>query len=162
MILLAYGGAVVIAILAATILPRWVRAGGPAWVVGVRLLAGFVAAAYAVVIVVVVASAGGGGSATGRAIAGIAVTGAVLHGAGLLLWSGSAALLLRLGGWALMMAAAAVPSHLTLLLPLVATLTVTLHRAGRLPERLRRGGKPRSPRGKGRRHRIALRTRVAR
>jgi hypothetical protein len=131
MMLLAYGAAVVIAIPAATIPWRLVQAGGPARVVVVRLLAGFVATACAAVIVAVVASAGG--SATGRAIAGVAVTGALLYGAGLLLWSGLGAMLLRLGGWALMMAAAAVPSHLTLLLPLIATLTATLHRAGPAP-----------------------------
>lgn len=145
MILLGYGGAVVIVILATTALPRWVRAGGPRRVALVRILAGVVAAAYAVVVLGVVASAGDEGSAVASAIAAITVTGAVLYGAGLLWWSGSAAWLLRLGGWALMIAAAAVPSHLTLLLPLIAALAVTLYPPGRSPEGSRRGGKPRGP-----------------
>ena len=120
MILLAYGGAVVIAILAATALPRWVRAGAPRRVALVRILAGVVAAAYAGVVLGLVVSAGDGESAVGSAIAALAATGAVSYGAGLLLWNGSAAWLLRLGGWTLMICTAAVPSHLTLLLPLAA------------------------------------------
>jgi hypothetical protein len=150
MILLGYGGAVVIAILAATALPRWVRADGPRRVALVRILAGAVAAAYAVV-VGVAASAGDGESPVASAIVALAATGAVLYGAGLLLWSGSAAWLLRLGGWTLMICAAAVPSHLTLLLPLVAALALTLHPSGRSPDGPHRGGRPRSPGTKRRR-----------
>jgi hypothetical protein len=145
MILLGYGGAVVIAILATTALPRWVSADGPRRVALVRILAGVVAAAYAVVVLGVVASAGDGESAAASVIAALAATGAALYGAGLLLWSGSAAWLLRLGGWTLMICAAAVPSHLTLLLPLVAALAVTLYRSGRTPEGPHRGGQPRGP-----------------
>jgi hypothetical protein len=149
MILLGYGGAVVIAILATTALPRWVWADGARRVTLVRILAGAVAAAYAVV-VGVAASAGDGDSAVASAIVAIAAAGAVSYGAGLLRWSGSAAWLLRLGGWTLMICAAVVPSHLTLLLPLVAALAVTLYPAGRSPEGPR-GGKPHGPRNR-RRH----------
>jgi hypothetical protein len=151
MILLGYGGAVVIAILATTALSRWVRAGGPRRVALVRILAGVVAAAYAVVVFGFVASAGDDGSAAASAIAAIAVTGAVSYGAGLLRWSGSAAWLLRLGGWALMIGAAVVPSHLTLLLPLIAALAVTLYPSGPSHQEPHRGGKPRDPGNKRRR-----------
>lgn len=148
MILLGYGGAVVIAILATTALPRWVWAGGARRVTVARILAGAVAAAYAVV-VGVAASAGDGDSAVASAIAALAATGAVSYGAGLLWWSGPAAWLLRLGGWTLMICAVAIPSHLTLLLPLVAALAVTLYPPGGTPEGSR--GQPRGPRSRRRR-----------
>lgn len=148
MILLAYGGAVVIAILATTALPRWIRAGGPRRVAGMRILAGAGAAAYAVVVGVV---ASAGGSAAASAVAAIAGTGAVSYGAGLLWWGGPAGWLLRVGGWALIVGAAAVPSHLTLLLPLVAALAVTLHLSHLSPEGSPRGGRPRGREGKRRR-----------
>src|SRR5918995_3915997 len=102
MILLAYGGAVVIAILTITTLPRWVWADGPGRVALVRVLAGVVAAAYAAVVLGVVASAGNVESAVAPAIAALAAIGAALYCAGLLRWSGPAAWLLRLGGWTLM------------------------------------------------------------
>jgi hypothetical protein len=150
MILLGYGGAVVIAILATTALPRWVWADGARRVTLVRVLAGAVAAAYAVV-VGVAASAGDGDSAVASAIVAIAAAGAVSYGAGLLRWSGPVAWLLRLGGWTLMICAAVIPSHLTLLLPLVAALAVTLYPSGGSPEGPQRGGKPRGPRNRRRR-----------
>lgn len=127
MVLLAYGSAVVIAILAATVVSGWIRADGPERVVRTRILAGIVTATYTLVVVGVVAFARDGASMSAWAIAAMAVTGAVLYGAGLLRWSGSAAWVLRLAGWALMIGAAAIPSHLTLLLPLPATLAVILY-----------------------------------
>jgi len=151
MILLGYGGAVVIAILATTALPRWVWADGPGRVALVRILAGVVAATYAAVVLGVAPSAAEGESAAASALVVLAVTGAALYGAGLLLWSGPAGWLLRLGGWTLMVCAAAVPSHLTLLLPLVAALAVTLYRTGRSPAGPYRGGRPGGPGSRRRR-----------
>jgi hypothetical protein len=63
------------------------------------------------------------------------VAGGSLFALGVLLWRGRGALLLRALGWALAVAALAVPSLLTLALPAAALLVVTLgsppeHRAG--------------------------------
>ena len=52
--------------------------------------------------------------------------GSVVYAAGLLAWRGGRALGLRVVGWVLMVAALAIPSTLTLGLPLVALLALTL------------------------------------
>lgn len=129
MILLMYAAALVVAVLATTVAAGWVRAGGPERVVRMRIVTGAVAAGYALVVVGLVAFPAEGGSAAAWAIAATAAAGGLLYGAGLVRWYGSAAWLLRLVGWVLMFGAAAVPSHLTLLLPLVAALAVALFRA---------------------------------
>jgi prolipoprotein diacylglyceryltransferase len=53
-------------------------------------------------------------------------TGALLMLGGLALWAGQAALSLRFFGWSLMVLAAAVPSTISLSLPLLAALALTL------------------------------------
>jgi hypothetical protein len=53
-------------------------------------------------------------------------TGALLMLGGLALWAGQAALLLRFLGWSLMVLTAAIPSVLSLSLPLLAALALTL------------------------------------
>jgi hypothetical protein len=55
-----------------------------------------------------------------------AIGGSILYGAGLLSWWGGTAFVLRLMGWLLMALALAIPSTLTLALPLVALLVPTL------------------------------------
>jgi hypothetical protein len=105
----------------------WLRSAGPQREVAVRMgaLAAGVAAVVAALILlepasglelVVLASLGVGGG---------------LFAAGVVVWRGPAALVLRAVGWGLAVAALAVPSMLTLALPPAALLIVTL---GRPPE----------------------------
>jgi hypothetical protein len=132
MIYFAYGTAVVIAVLAATVVPRWMR-GRPERIAQARVLAGVLAAAYATLVVGVVAVAQMDVSTVAVwVLAAIALAGAVVYGLGLLQWSGSTAQALRLVGWLLMIGVGAVPSHLTLLLPVAAPLTATLYRVSSL------------------------------
>lgn len=65
-------------------------------------------------------------SAVSWLIAATALTGSVLYGFGLLVWEGRHAFLARAVGWALLVAALAIPSTVTLALPLVAVLVPTL------------------------------------
>jgi hypothetical protein len=128
-ILLAYAAAAAIVILAAMVLWPWVRDGVPQRTVRVRILAGSVAAAYATTVVAVVVFAQADDrSVVAWAIAAATLGGAALYGAGLLRWADSVAWGLRLAGWALLVGVAALPSPLTLLLPVAATLSVTLFR----------------------------------
>jgi hydrogenase-4 membrane subunit HyfE len=129
MILLAYGAAAVISVLAVTAVPCRLRH-RPALITSARVLAATLSAIYASVIVTVVLFASAGDGLTlAWGLAGMAVAGLVLFVAGLVRWSGRAALLLRLIGWLLLIVPALVPSHLTLLLPLAAPLAAVLYRA---------------------------------
>jgi hypothetical protein len=105
----------------------WLRRAGPQRELAVRMgaLAAGVAAVLAALIFVEQAS--------GLEFVVLALLGAggVLFAAGVVVWRGSAALVLRAVGWGLAVAALAVPSMLTLALPPVALLIVTL---GRPPE----------------------------
>ena len=74
----------------------------------------------------------------GWAISGAVILGAVLYVAGLLAWRGGRAVGLRRIGWLLMVAAFAIPSTITLALPLAALLAPTLTA---IPE-------PKAPHGK--------------
>jgi hypothetical protein len=67
----------------------------------------------------------------GWMIGGLVGLGAVAYAAGLLVWRGGRPVRLRILGWALMVTALAIPSTLTLALPLMALLAATL---ARLPE----------------------------
>jgi hypothetical protein len=62
----------------------------------------------------------------GWTIAVALTLGSILYATGLLTWRGGQALGLRTLGWLLMVAALAIPSTLTLALPLVAPLALTL------------------------------------
>ena len=62
----------------------------------------------------------------GWTIGGAVSLGGILYGAGLLGWRGGRALGLRVLGWVLMVAAFMIPTTLTLGLPLVALLALTL------------------------------------
>ncbi len=62
----------------------------------------------------------------GWTIGGAVSLGSILYAAGLLAWRGGRALGLRVLGWVLMAAALAIPSTLTLGLPLVAALALAL------------------------------------
>jgi hypothetical protein len=62
-----------------------------------------------------------------------AIGGSILYGVGLLSWWGGTAFVLRLMGWLLMAFALAIPSTLTLALPLVALLVPALVAIGRDP-----------------------------
>lgn len=128
MILLAYAAALVLAVLAATSAARWVRAGGPERVARMRIATGAITAGYVLIVIGLAVFLAEDGSAAAWAITATAATGGLLYGAGLLRWYGSTAWVLRLVGWVLMFGTAAVPSHLTLLLPLVAALAVALFR----------------------------------
>lgn len=80
----------------------------------------------------------GGGAGAVAAVPAVAAVGSVAYLAGVVAWEGRAGHLLRLAGWLAMVATAAIPSQLTLVLPLVATLVAAVHRA---PE----GGRRRTP-----------------
>jgi hypothetical protein len=73
----------------------------------------------------------------GYAIGSTMLVGALLHAIGLVVWLDRSALALRLSGWVLMAAALVVPSTLTLALPIVAAMVVTLAHipSGRGPQR---------------------------
>jgi hypothetical protein len=77
-----------------------------------------------------------------------AIGGSILYGVGLLSWWGGTAFMLRLLGWLLMTLALAIPSTMTLALPLVALLVPTLVTIGdeRQPKLDESPGQAASPR----------------
>jgi hypothetical protein len=75
----------------------------------------------------------------GWTIAVALVLGSAVYAAGLLAWRGGQALGLRTLGWLLMVAALTIPSTLTLALPLVAPLALTL---ANVPDRHLAGEEP--------------------
>jgi hypothetical protein len=105
----------------------WLRSAGPQRELAVRmgaLGAGVVATLAAVVLLE-------GESGLELALLASLGIGGGLYVVGVILWRGAAALVLRALGWALAVAALAVPSMLTLALPAAALLIVTL---GQAPE----------------------------
>jgi hypothetical protein len=93
----------------------------------VRLAAGILATAVgAVGLEVLGLQLRGPSHALGWTIGGALSLGCVVYAAGLLAWRGGQALGLRVLGWVLMAAALVIPSTLTLGLPLVALLALTL------------------------------------
>jgi|SoiMethySBSTD1v2_1073268.scaffolds.fasta_scaffold185272_1 hypothetical protein len=80
----------------------------------------------------------------GYAVGSTMLVGALLYAIGLVVWLDPAGLALRLSGWLLMAAALAVPSTLTLALPLVAAMIVTVANipAGRGPQQSTLGRPP--------------------
>jgi hypothetical protein len=105
----------------------WLRSAGPQRELAVRM--GALAAGVAAVLVALLLLE----QASGLEFVVLALLGAggSFFAAGVVVWRGSAALALRGIGWGLGVAALAVPSMLTLALPPVALLIVTL---GRPPE----------------------------
>jgi hypothetical protein len=77
----------------------------------------------------------------GWTIGGAVSLGSIVYAAGLLAWRGGQALGLRVLGWILMVAALVIPSTLTLGLPLVAALALTL---APIPEQIVTQGGPAS------------------
>jgi hypothetical protein len=128
-LLLAY------ALLAGVIAWTLGRRGGP-WILRlgepvqqrVRLAAGMLDTAVAAVGIAVVAQLVGEDDALvlGWTIGAAVSLGSVVYAAGLLAWRGGQALGLRVVGWVLMVVALVIPSTLTLGLPLVALLALTL------------------------------------
>jgi hypothetical protein len=86
----------------------------------------------------------------GYAVGSAMLVGALLYAIGLGVWLDPAAFALRLSGWMLMAAALAVPSTLTLALPLVAAMIVTVANipSGRGPQRSTLGRPPDSGQGR--------------
>ena len=130
MVLLAY------AFLAGAIAWALGRRGGP-WIlrlgeVGrqrVRLCAGMLDTAVAAIGIAVLGLQFGGDDhalVLGWTIGAAVTVGSVVYAGGLLAWRGGRALGLRVVGWVLVVAASAIPSTLTLGLPLVALLALTL------------------------------------
>jgi hypothetical protein len=129
-VLLAY------ALLAGVIAWGLGRRGGP-WVLRigepgqqrVRLAAGMLDTAMGAIGVAVLGLQFGGGDhalVLGWTIGAAVSLGSIVYTAGLLAWRGGQALGLRVVGWVLMVVALAIPSTLTLGLPLVALLALTL------------------------------------
>jgi hypothetical protein len=81
---------------------------------------------------------------SGYAVGSTMVVGALLYAIGLGIWLDRPALALRLSGWTLMAAALLVPSTLTLALPVVAAMVVTLANipSGQEPQRSTSGTSP--------------------
>jgi hypothetical protein len=81
---------------------------------------------------------------SGYAVGSAMLVGALLYAIGLVVWLDPPALALRLSGWLLMAAALIVPSTLTLALPVVAAMVVTVANlpSGRGPQRSRLGTTP--------------------
>lgn len=114
----------------------WTLGRGDApWILGlteprrrwVRLAAGVLDTAAGLVgIAVLGLQLRGPSHALGLTIGGALSLGCVVYAAGLLAWRGGQALGLRVLGWVLMAAALVIPSTLTLGLPLVALLALTL------------------------------------
>lgn len=138
MLLVAY------ALLAGLLAWAFGRRGGP-WILRlrepsqqrVRLAAGLIdSVVSAVGLAVLGLQLGDQGHVLGWAIGAAVSLGAVLYAAGLLGWRGGRALGLRVLGWVLMAAAVMVPSTLTLGLPLVAVLALTL---APIPEQVAQG-----------------------
>lgn len=130
MLLLAY------AFLAGVIAWTLGRRGGP-WVLGlgepgqqrVRLAVGMLDTAVAAIGIAVLGLQLGGDDhalVLGWTIGAAVSLGSIVYAAGLLAWRGGQALGLRVLGWVLMVAAFAIPSTLTLGLPLVALLALSL------------------------------------
>jgi hypothetical protein len=93
----------------------------------VRLAAGMLATAVgAIGIAVLGLQLGDHAHVLGWTIGGAVSLGSIMYAAGLLVWRGPQALGLRVLGWVLMVAALVIPSTLTLGLPLVALLALTL------------------------------------
>ena len=111
------------------------RPGGP-WVLRlgepgqqrVRLAAGMLDTAVGALGIALLVQLAGGDHALvlGWTIGAAVSLGSILYAAGLLAWRGGQALGLRVLGWVLMVVALAIPSTLTLGLPLVALLALTL------------------------------------
>jgi hypothetical protein len=128
-VLLAY------ALLAGVIAWALGRRGGP-WILRlgepgqqrVRLAAGMLDTAVGTVGIAVLAQLAGDDHALvlGWTIGAAVSLGSVVYAAGLLAWRGGRALGLRVLGWVLMVVALVIPSTLTLGLPLVALLALTL------------------------------------
>jgi hypothetical protein len=80
----------------------------------------------------------------GYAVGSTMLVGALLYAIGLVVWRDRSAYVLRLSGWMLMAAALVVPSTLTLALPVVAAMVVTLGDipSGRGPQRSTLGRPP--------------------
>jgi hypothetical protein len=80
----------------------------------------------------------------GYAVGSIMLVGALLYAIGLAVWLDRSAFALRLSGWMLMAAALVVPSTLTLALPVVAAMVVTLANlpSGQGPQRFTLGRSP--------------------
>jgi hypothetical protein len=80
----------------------------------------------------------------GYAVGSAMLVGALLYATGLVVWLDRSALALRLSGWMLMAAALVVPSTLTLALPVVAAMVVTLANipSGQEPQRSTPGPSP--------------------
>jgi hypothetical protein len=81
---------------------------------------------------------------SGYAVGSTMLVGALLYVIGLAVWLDRTAFALRLSGWMLMAAALVVPSTLTLALPVVAAMLVTVANipSGRGPQRSTLGGPP--------------------
>jgi hypothetical protein len=93
----------------------------------VRLVAGVLDVAVGAVGVAVLGLQGGDHAhLLGWTIGGAVSLGSIVYAAGLLAWRGGGALGIRVLGWVLMVAALVIPSTLTLGLPLVALLALTL------------------------------------
>lgn len=141
MLLLAYG------FMVGAIAWAFGRRGGP-WILRlsepsqqrVRLAAGMLdTAVIALGIAVLGLQLGGDDYAhvLGWTIGAAVSLGGVVYAAGLLAWRGGQALGLRILGWVLMVTALAIPSTLTLGLPLVALLALAL---APIPEQVVQGG----------------------
>jgi hypothetical protein len=140
-LLLAY------AFLAGVIAWAFGRRGGP-WILRltepgqqrVRLAAGMLATAVGAMGIAVLGLQLGGDDyahVLGWTIGAAVSLGGVVYAAGLLAWRGGQAFGLRILGWVLLVTALAIPSTLTLGLPLVALLALAL---ARIPERVAQGG----------------------
>jgi hypothetical protein len=123
------------------------RRGGP-WILRlselgqqrVRLAAGMLATAVGAMGIAVLGLQLGGDDhahVLGWTIGAAVSLGGVVYAAGLLAWRGGQALGLRILGWVLMVTALAIPSTLTLGLPLVALLVVPL---APIPEQVAQDG----------------------
>jgi hypothetical protein len=139
----------VYAFLAGVIVWAFGRRGGP-WILRlgepgqqrVRLAAALLATAVSAMGIAVLGLQLGGDDhahVLGWTIGAAVSLGAVVYAAGLLAWRGGQALGLRILGWVLMVTALTIPSTLTLGLPLVALLAVTL---APIPEQAAQDGEP--------------------
>jgi hypothetical protein len=137
------------AVLAGVVVWSLARRGGP-WILGlreparqrVRLAAAVldsVAAVLGIAVLGLQLADDGQSHLLGWTIAAALTIGSVLYATGLLTWRGGPALALRVLGWLLMVAALAIPSTLTLALPVVAPLALTL---AHVPERQPAGEEP--------------------
>ncbi len=102
------------------------EAGNPSAIVR-AVAAALGAAAAAVALTLLLRN--GSATALGRAILLVLALGGANYAAGVLVWHGAPAHRLRVGGWAAMMCALLVPTSLSLALPVVALLALTLRTA---------------------------------